>query len=156
MQTINSLHTELKPEIEVLAALLFDVSKRCLRDLGGFLPHAAILNSLGKPAIVAMQTKNDLTNSAEVLPALHDMLRTLAAKAKGLVAVGIAENVQLTLAGGASTNAMKVLIEHRRGLTVALYLPFRKHFFRGYIFGDIISMEAQSEVNPWTLQSSKD
>jgi hypothetical protein len=149
MQDTKAIYAELKPEIEILATLLFDVSKRCLRDLDGFLPHAAILNALGKPAIVAFKPENELTNAAEVLPGLHGMLRALAAKGKGLVAIGIAENVNITLPGQPATDAMKVLIEHRRGLTVALYVPFRKKLLRGYVFGDMVSMLATPEVNAW-------
>jgi hypothetical protein len=63
--------------------------------------------------------------------------------------IGVAENVTVTFPGMPETDAVKILVEHRRGLTVAHYVPFRKHFLRGYIFGDMISMLAQSEVKAW-------
>ena len=66
-----------------------------------------------------------------------------------LRAIGVAENVSVTQEGQVATKAIKVLFEHRRGLTVALYLPFNKKLFRGYSFGTIFSVAAQPEVNAW-------
>jgi hypothetical protein len=61
----------------------------------------------------------------------------------------VAENVTVTLEGSASTQAIKVLFEHERGLTVALYLPFKKRFIRGFAFGETFSMLATPEVCAW-------
>jgi hypothetical protein len=84
-------------EQEIVATPLVDLSKRFLRERGNFLPHAAILNALGKVALVGGKTEHDLTNSAEV---------------------GIAENANITVPGQSATDAIKVLFEHRRGLIV--------------------------------------
>ena len=65
------------------------------------------------------------------------------------MAVGVAEDVTVTPIGQPPTQAIKVLIEHSRGLTVALYLPFKKKFLRGIVFGETFSAPASPEVNPW-------
>jgi hypothetical protein len=39
-----------------------------------------------------------------------------------------------------------VLIEHRRGLSVALYMPYRRKRF-GHAFGDISARPAEFEGN---------
>jgi len=52
-------------------------------------------------------------------------------------------------AGQNQTKAVKVLVEHRRGLTVALYLPWRRKLLGGYVFGEVMAVSAQSEVRPW-------
>jgi len=148
VQDHKAIYAELKPAIEVIATPLIDFSKRCLRDRGGFLPHAAVLTAEGKIAFVAAKTERDLTNAAEVLPFLQGSLRALV-KQKGLAAVGIAENVNIAIPGQSRTDAIKVLFEHQLGLTVALYVPFAKKFMRGYVFGDMISMLAAPEVNAW-------
>ena len=96
----------------------------------------------------APDTNCDLTNSVEVLPMLHDGLR-LEAKKIPLKAIGIAENVTVTLEGQRATKAIKVLFEHKRGLTVALYLPFEKKLLKGYVFGNTFSLAADPEVNVW-------
>ena len=151
MTTFDALYTEFKPDIAEIANHLFDFSEAFLRKRGNFLPHAAVLTEQGELKLVAAapETKNDLTNSVEVLPLLHDGLR-LQAKETPLKALGIAENVTITLEGQRPTSAIKVLFEHKRGLTVALYLPFEKKLLRGYVFGKSFSLQANPEVNAWT------
>jgi len=150
MAAINTLYSELKPEIERIAHPLFEFSELCLRKRGNFLPHGAVLTAEGTVELVAAApaSGNDYTNSTEILPVLHDGLRAQA-KERKLVAVGVAENVTVARDGQASTNAIKVLFEHRRGLVVALYLPFKKKFLRGYSFGEVFSVPAEGEVNAW-------
>lgn len=83
-----------------------------------------------------------------MLPLLHDGLR-FEAKQFPLRAIGIAENVTINLEGQRTTKAIKVLFEHKRGLTVALYLPFEKRLLKGYAFGNTFSLAADPEVNAW-------
>jgi len=150
MTSTEYLYAELKPQIEVLTKTLFEVSETCLRKLGNFLPHAAILTESGEVKLVgaAPDTDDDRTSSVEVLPLLHDGLR-LQAKQLPLTAIAIAENVTITVEGKRPTKAIKVLFEHKRGLTVALYLPFEKKFFKGYVFGSTFSLRANPEVDAW-------
>jgi hypothetical protein len=112
------------------------------------LPHAAFLTDEGEIRLVGAAAENDLTNSIEILPILHDGLRQQARELP-LQAVGVAENVTVTFEGQRPTKAIKVLFEHRRGLTVALYLPFEKKLLRGYVMGSTISKLAAPEVNVW-------
>ena len=132
---------------------MFDLSEKFLQKQGNFLPHAAVLTEEGEIRLVAAAPPNDLTNSTEVLPLLHGGLRQQA-KERSLKAIGVAENVTVTLEGQRTTKAIKVLFEHKRGLTVALYLPFEKKLFRGYILGTPFSMNAQAEVNAWGQNSA--
>jgi hypothetical protein len=150
MTTPDSLYAELKPDMSTIAGQLFDLSEKFLQKNGNFLPHAAVLTDDGEVLIVAAapNSDNDLTNSTEVLPLLHDGLR-LQAKERNLRAIGVAENVTVAQNGQPSTAAIKVLFEHRRGLTVALYLPFEKKLFRGYAMGSTFSAIATPEVNAW-------
>jgi hypothetical protein len=94
-------------------------------------------------------TKDDKTNSTAILPLLHGGLRAQA-REKDLVAIGVAENVTITPDGQPSTQAIKVLFEHKRGLAVALYLPFKRQFMRGYSFGQVFTVLAIGEVNAWS------
>ena len=150
MTTADDLYSEVKPDIAAVANPLFDFSEQCLRKRGNFLPHAAVLDGAGKVMLVAAapDTENDNTNSTEVLPLLHEGLRSQANE-KDLVAIGVAENVTVTPDGQPSTQAIKVLFEHKRGLIVALYLPFKKQFLRGYSFGQAFTVLAAGEVNAW-------
>jgi hypothetical protein len=148
MTTIDTAYTEVKSDIAAVATPLFGFSEQCLRKTGNFLPHAAVLTADGEVRLVGADTGNDPTNSAEVLPLLHQGLRAQA-DATTLRALGVAENVNVTLDGQGSTNAIKILFEHRSGLTVALYLPFKKKFLKGYVFGSTFSLAASPEVNAW-------
>ena len=98
MTDTNTLYAELKPHIESVAMPLIDFSKRCLRDRGDFLPHAAVLTAQGKVELIGAHSGRELTNAAEILPLLHGGLRSLA-KEKVLAAIGVAESVTMTLPG---------------------------------------------------------
>jgi hypothetical protein len=145
---INNLYSELKGEISAIANPLLDLSMQSLEKRGNFLPHGACLDANGQVSLVAAAPENEIANSTEVLPLLHEGLRA-SAKRKELVAIGVVENVTITPDGQASTEAIKVLFEHKRGLVVALYLPFKKKFLRGYSFGETFTVVVAGEVNPW-------
>ncbi len=149
MTTTNELYDELKLDIEAIANPLFDFSEQCLKKRGNFLPHGAVLDANGKVGLVAAagSDPSGQSNSAEILPILHEGLRAQA-KEMELVAIGVAENVTVTLQGQPSTQAIKVLFEHKRGLVIALYLPFKKKF-SGYSFGQAFTVAAAGEVNAW-------
>ena len=144
----KTLYAEVKPDIELVSSPLFEFSKKCLRDRGDFLPHAAVLTVERKVELVGAQGERDITNAAEILPLLHGGLRALA-REKALSAIGIAESVTITPKGQNPTKAIKVLFEHRRGLSVALYLPYEKKFLKGYVFGATLSMLAAPEIKAW-------
>jgi hypothetical protein len=153
MSSTEDLYTELKPDMGAVANHLFDLSEVLLRKRGNFLPHGAVLTDEGEVKLVAAAPdgEKDETNSVEVLPVLHEGLRAQV-KEISCKAVAVAENVTVTLEGQRPTNAIKVLFEHRRGLTVALYLPFEKKFLRGYVFGSPFSNAAEPEVSAWGAQ----
>jgi hypothetical protein len=148
MTSTDALYAELKPEIGAVANQLFDLSEVFLRKQGNFLPHAAVLTNDGEIKLVAATAENDVVNATEILPILHDGLRQQA-REQPLKAIGVAENVTVTFEGQRPTKAIKVLFEHKRGLTVALYLPFEKKLLRGYIMGTTISKLAAPEINAW-------
>lgn len=148
MQSPEELYAELKSEISALADPLFEFSEQCLRKHGNFLPHGAVLTVDGKVELVGAHTGQEKTNSTEVLPLLHEGLRSKAAEGH-IKAVGVAENVTVTQPGQRPTSAVKVVFEHRRGLAVALYLPFEKRLFKGYQFGQTFSVLANAEINAW-------
>lgn len=148
MSDTNALYTELKPDIAHVSEVLFDVSERLLRKHGNFLPHAAVVTTSGEVCLVAVAHSKAVTNATEVLPLVHDALRDQAKKFE-LRAVAVAENVTVTVQHGRPSQAIKVLCEHQRGLTVALYLPFSKRFFRRYVLGQAFTAAAKPEVRAW-------
>ncbi len=95
MNSTDALYAELKPELGAVAEPLFELSETLLRSQGNFLPHAAVLTDKGEIKLVGAAAKNDLTNSVEILPILHDGLRQQARELP-LQAIGVAENVTVT------------------------------------------------------------
>ncbi len=150
---MDDLFVELKPDVETLAEPLFSASETFVRKRGQFLPHGAVLDGAGMVRLVMAGPDGDLdalVSATEILPRLHEALRAEAAEHE-LSAIAVCEDVTITPAGQKATKAVKVLIEHRRGLTVALYLPWqRKRFGGGCTFGEVMAVAADPEVQPWT------
>jgi hypothetical protein len=146
----DSLFRELKPDVEQLAHPLFQASCEFVKARGMFLPHGAVLTASDEVRLVmAVPPGEDRPVSTnEILPLLHKALQETAGTEQ-LRAVAVCEDVRITLAGKKQTPAIKVLVEHRRGLCVALYMPFCKRIFLGYRFDEIFVQPANPEVGPW-------
>lgn len=113
-----------------------------------FLPFGAALSRTGEVAIKGAATDQDVACSTDVLPIVHDGLRMEAASGT-TVAVAVCEWVKITPEGNPQTDAIKVLVEHVRGLCVAFYLPCHRRLFRGWQFGEIMAVPAKSEIGGW-------
>jgi hypothetical protein len=144
----EDLYSELKPDIEAASAPLVEVSQMFIRKRGAFLPHAALLLGSGEVVPTMAVGPSEVTSSTEVLPLLHEALRRDERK-HGIRALAVAEDVTVTPAGGHATRAIKILVEHRRGLTIAVYTPFRKRFLRGHEFQAPFAVLAKPEVCAW-------
>lgn len=151
MSNADDLYAELKPDIESLSQALFGVSEFSLRKRGTFLPQGAVLTELGEPRLILAVPaghEDKLVSSVEVLPVLHKSLRATV-RESGVRALAVCEDVTITIEGQRKTRAIKVLVEHQRGLCVALYLPYRRKFLGGYALGEIFARPATQEVGAW-------
>jgi len=144
----EELYGEIKPDVRALAQPLFELSEKALRERGSFLPHAAALTE-GKVRLVGAMcnTANGVANSTHIKPLLRQGLRSMAHE-RAVTAIGVAETVTVT-PDGQSQQAIKVLLEHHRGLTMALYLPFAHDISGDIKFGSTLSMFVPPEMNPW-------
>jgi hypothetical protein len=148
MTDAAALFTERKPDIERVSEPLFRFAEGQVRKRGAFLPFGATMTMAGNVSPNAAAPEMDVASSADVLPLLHDGLRA-AATAEDSVAIAVCEWVKITPEGGRQTDAIKVLVEHRRGLTVALYLPCKSSLL-GWRLGDMLVKVAEPEVKPWS------
>ena len=151
MLSTDDLYTQLKEDIEKLAIPLFDVSEIFVKKKGMFLPHGAALLSNDEVEIVNFAPEGFETrkvSALEVLPGLHIALRETA-KSKEVIAVAVAESVEITIERNKKSKAIKVLFEHQKGLTVALYLPWEKSIFGGFKLGEPITIDAEPEICAW-------
>jgi hypothetical protein len=150
MSTPHALYSAVKPELNSLALPLFERSEKMLRERGYFLPHAAVLSSEGKVALLGAMcsTPGGFANSTHILPMLYQGLRSMAFE-RDLMAIGVAENVTVNTPDRTPTQAIKVLLEHREGLAVALYLPFLEETPGEYVFGASFMVFVEPEIKAW-------
>ena len=149
MSSLADLYAELKNDVVAIADPLFEHSQKGLQARDDFLPHAAVLGADGKVVLMGAMTgsKDGQAKSSHIMPMLLDGVRQVA-REKVLVAVGLAENVSLTR-GETPMQAIKVLLEHERGLTVAMFLPFHKADTGDYYFGEAFVTPAPPELKLW-------
>ena len=148
MSSLSELYNELKTDVIAIADPLFEQSQKRLEARDDFLPHGAVLNAEGRVIVLGAMTgsKDGQATAAQILPMLQNGIRQMS-REKVLVAIGIAENVSLTR-GDMPLQAIKVLLEHERGLTVALFLPFHKAD-GGYYYGEAFVTPAHPSLNLW-------
>jgi len=145
----EELYGEVKPDVRALAQPLLELSEKALRERGSFLPHAAALSE-GKVRLVGAMcnTANGVASSTQILPLLRQGLKAMAHE-RSVTAIGVAEHVTMTSDGQAPSQAIKVLLEHHRGLTMAVYLPYAQDTSGDITFGSTTSMFVPPEINAW-------
>jgi hypothetical protein len=149
MSSLADLYAELKADVIAIADPLFEQSQKQLQARDDFLPHAAVLDAEGKVVVMGAMTgsRDGQARADHILPMLLNGIRQVS-REKVLVAIGIAENVSLTR-GEMPMQAIKVLLEHERGLIVAMFLPFHKAEGGEYYFGEAFVMPAPPALNLW-------
>lgn len=149
MSTPQAIYAEVKPDLAALAGLLLEQSEKLLRERGTFLPHAAVLNQDGKVSLLGAicSTPGGFATSTHILPMLRDGLRSLAAE-KPLKALAFAENASV-MPDGVPGQAIRVLIEHSRGIAMVVYVPFTRGDYGEYTFGSKTFLFTEPEVDAW-------
>jgi len=132
-------------EIRPLVETMFEISSSFVSMQGNFLPHGGFLDLGGKVNLCAAGPENDETDALEVLPLLHEGLRQQTSQWE-TSAIAVSESVFI---GERMNPAIKVLIEHRNGLTLAFYQTWRKRFLRSPKMGEIKIHPADPEVGNW-------
>lgn len=149
MSTQAEIYAAVKGDLGALARPLFEKSEQLLRERGDFLPHAAVLSPEGKVSLLGAMciTGDGFANSWHIRPMVHEGLRSMVNE-RELAAVGVAEHVD-AIPGAGAGHAVKVLLEHQRGLAIAFYMPFGKSETGELMFGRMVTLFAESEVNAW-------
>ena len=149
MSTQAEIYAAVRGDLGALARPLFEKSEQLLRERGDFLPHAAVLTPEGRVSLLGAMcnTKDGFANSWHILPLVHDGLRSMAAE-REIAAVGVAERVD-AIPGAGAVHAVKVLLEHQRGLAIAFYMPIVRDEMDRVAFGSMITLFTESEVNAW-------
>jgi hypothetical protein len=153
MNDTDILYKELQTDLDRISGPLFEFGEQQVRKRGMFLPFGATLKRGGEVALEAASSGAESESSIEILPILHEGLR-VTVKQGGISAVAICEWVKITREGGKQTDAMKVLVEHERGLTVAFYVPCHKSIFRGWAFEGMFAQQTEPEVRAWDFSDA--
>lgn len=150
MATPQETYAAIRPDLGKLATPLFEHSESLLRERGYFLPHAAVLDADGKVALLGAicSTPGGFADSTHILPMLHQGLRSIALE-RALTAVAVAENVSVSAPDGSTTQAIKVLVEHAEGVSMAFYLPFSETAPGAYEFHASFCHFVDAEIQPW-------
>jgi hypothetical protein len=147
----DSLYSELKPDVQTLVESLIDATMVFIKNQGQYLPVGKIHNNEKKIEMVAAMDsswdKRDVSTT-EVLPVLHEAIKNAISSGNG-IATGVVEDVTITLEGQKPTKAIKVLFEHKRGLTISVYLPYHKNLFGSIKTGEMFIKAAKPEVCAW-------
>jgi hypothetical protein len=100
------------------AALPF--AQQMLAKQGEFFPYGVAMSRDGQIAMIAGYTGTEKPPSTEVLAVLYEGLRT---KAEENRAAAVVSDVRLR---GEGTDAIQVEVEHREGIALKVFLPYRK------------------------------
>ena len=147
----DNLYIELKTDVQTLVEPLFNIIIKIVMKQGQFLPVGAILNNEKKVEMVAATDSSwekRKVSATEVLPLLHEVLKKSIESGNG-IATGVAEDVTISPEGQGPSKAIKLLFEHKRGLTIAVYLPYQRSLFGKFKTGEMIIQSAKPEVCAW-------
>jgi len=148
MIDFDSLYKELKADFDQLVGPLFELAEQHVLKSDGFYPFGATLERSGAVGLDAAWTGEERPDANELLELLHDGLRMTAKKGE-VAAVAVCEWVKITVDGGRQADAMKVLVEHERGLSVAFYVPCHKQVSHNWHFEGMFARQVEPEIKAW-------
>jgi hypothetical protein len=148
MSNSDDLYGELKGDLQTVAEPLFEFACQQVEKRGAFLPFGAKLLANGETELVAGAPDDDVTTSEAVLPLVIAALQQAASNAD---AVGVCEWVKIEVESGKMQDAVKTHVQHRRGLSVAFYIPATKPLLRGWQFGEMIVTPANELFPSWPV-----
>lgn len=111
---------ECQADLDELLNAALPFAQQMLAKHGEFFPYAVAMNRDGQIAMIAGYTGTEQPPSADVLAVLYDGLRAKADENRGAAVVA---DVRLR---GEATDAIQIEAEHREGIALKVFLPYRK------------------------------
>jgi hypothetical protein len=148
MSDLATLYAEVKGDVVALADPLFEQSRKSLQLRDDFLPSAAVMSADGRVVVLGAMTgtKGGAATAEQVLAMLQSGIRQMS-RERVLTAIAISQLVFVTRANE-PVQAIRVLVEHERGLAVAMNQPFWK-IDGEYSYGEAFVTPAAPPLNLW-------
>jgi hypothetical protein len=123
----DSASKECQSDLDALFKAALPFAQQMLAQHGEFFPYGVAMTKEGTIGMVAGYTGTEKPLSTEVLEILYEGLRSRAEENRGAAVVS---DVRLR---GEGTDAIQVEVEHREGIALKLFLPYRKKRFGGKV-----------------------
>lgn len=128
----DSASAECQSDLDALLGAALPFAKQMLAKHGEFFPYAVAMRRNGEIAMIAGYTGSEKPPSTELLDILYLGLRSKAEENRG---AAIVADVRLK---GEGTDAIQVEVEHREGIALKVFVPYRKkRFGRGLETGEM-------------------
>lgn len=140
----DSASAETQTDMDRLLNLALPFAQQMLAKHGEFFPYAVAIDDDGHEQMVAGHPGGEQPPSADVLSVLYDGLQ---ARANAQRAAAVVADVKLREQG---TDAIRVVLEHRDGVALAVFLPYRKTS-SGIDYGQIQATASKPRI--WALDA---
>lgn len=124
------------------------MARQLLAKNGEFYPYGVSMTGDGSTRMVAAYEGSEHPASTELLSMLYDGLRQKAAELRGVAVVSEVRTKN------PDRDAIRVEVEHREGVAMAVLLPYRvqrKLIGREVAYGDLQASPAERRIWPATL-----
>ncbi len=132
---------EAQDDLDGLVAATLPLAQKMLAEHGEFYPFAAQVTEAGEIGMVAAAVDDaSRPPSSDVIEGLYEGLARLASESR---AVAVASDVRIA----SNSDAIRVEVEHRDGIAIAVLLPYTtKRFGRGHEFGALAAGTAERRI----------
>jgi hypothetical protein len=132
---------ESQSDLDELSKAAWPFAEQMLAKHGEFFPYAVAMRANGQIAMIAGYTGTEKPPSAQVLAQLYEGLRSGAEENR---AAAVVADVRLKQE---ATDAIQVELEHREGIALKVFLPYRKgRFGGGPVYGQIFAAEGERRI----------
>jgi hypothetical protein len=128
--------------MDALLSAALPFAKQQLAKHGEFFPYGVAMSLDGQIALVAGDTGTERPPSTEVLDILYEGLRSKAEENRGAAVVA---DVRLR---GEESDAIQVEVEHRDGIALKVFLPYRKKRLGGVETGQMRAEAGERRIWP--------
>ncbi len=127
------------PDLDQLVDFCLGFAQSQLKKNGSFFPFAATVLEGGRIAPLAVHSGDDKPSADALIKELAEIIVGVTSRGEAdAVAICYDGRVSIAGGGGRKKDSITVVLEHRNGESIAIYLPYSKKLF-GYKYDPIIA-----------------